>query len=548
MPHDCSIACIRATKNDRVKAMWCSCFFAILPSILFFCCLPSGQAFELKPEHVAVVYNIRSPHGKELAETYVKLRNVPQGNLVALDCSENETITREEFEETIRQPLRDVALSRGWWMATGRANDPMVARKIFAIVLMSGMPMKVDAVPVEPNAPNDPKSKSKKKPLPPTLTDASAVDSDLAMLAFDDVPTQGMVQNVYYQRDEEFVGAGIPYFLVTRIDAPSKDICLSMMYDAIDVEKVGLWGWLLVDRGGPYAEGDAWMDNIARDGAKSGIPLSVDEWGETLPLNYPANDNIGIYFGWYAGGVNGPFLEKSFRFKRGAVAVHLHSYSASTVRVDNQCWVGPLLSKGAIVTVGNVYEPYLGTSHHLDTFFNRLLRGYTVAEAGAMSISVWSWQNVVFGDPLYRPFDAMVKERLIKTEQDKYFQAWHVARKTWGDKPQKMKNQLELATQRPASRLFFAEALGNLAMQEKDNISAERNFSKALASATKTKDRMRLRMQLAEIQRRKGDKKQCLIHLKTLQGGYPDATWTPAVLEWQNRLEPPPPTPPPPHS
>ncbi|MEG2971790.1 MAG: hypothetical protein RR808_10015, partial [Akkermansia sp.] len=84
--------------------------------------------------------------------------------------------------------------------------------------------------------------------------------------------------------------------------------------------------------------------------------------------------------------------------------------------------------------------------------------------------------------------------------------------------------------------------------QEKDNISAERNFSKALASSTKTKDRMRLRMQLAELQRRKGDKKQCLIHLKTLQGGYPDATWTPAVLEWKNRLEPPSPIPPPPHS
>jgi uncharacterized protein (TIGR03790 family) len=47
-----------------------------------------------------------------------------------------------------------------------------------------------------------------------------------------------------------------------------------------------------------------------------------------------------LYFGWYAGAVNGPFTVPVFRFPPGAIAVHIHSYSAQSLRSDKQYWCG----------------------------------------------------------------------------------------------------------------------------------------------------------------------------------------------------------------
>ena len=341
----------------------------------FFCfVLSSGFSFELKPEHVAIVYNEDSPDGRFLAEAYAELRKVPSENLVALSCSLDEVISRDSYHKTIREPLLRAALAKKWWSFSSGKRDEINDRRIFAIVLMKGMPLKIA---------EDPALKKVG-----TQTDAAAVDSELALLAFGDVPAPGMIMNSYYEKDEEIIGSGFPYFLVSRIDSPDRETCLSMMHDAVDVEKRGLWGWLVVDKGGPYTQGDQWMDKIVTAGEDAGIPVMLDEWGYTLPSHYPLGNDTAVYFGWYTDAVNGPFLAKQFRFKRGAIAAHLQSFSAATVRSKDQYWVGPLLSRGAAVTLGNVFEPYLDTTHHFDLFFDRLLKGYTVAEAAGMSIRV----------------------------------------------------------------------------------------------------------------------------------------------------------------
>ena len=38
--------------------------------------------------------------------------------------------------------------------------------------------------------------------------------------------------------------------------------------------------------------------------------------------------SAALYFGWYDWNVSGPFLNPRFRFRKGAVAMHLHSFSA----------------------------------------------------------------------------------------------------------------------------------------------------------------------------------------------------------------------------
>jgi hypothetical protein len=119
--------------------------------------------------------------------------------------------------------------------------------------------------------------------------------------------------------------------------------------------------------------------------------------------------DCALYFGWYTETISGPFAQFDFQFVPGAVAVHIHSFSASTLHDEHANWAGPLLTKGAAATIGNVYEPYLQLTPHLNIFSDRLLHGFTFAESAYMSVQTLSWMSVMVGDPLYRPYAAWLQ-------------------------------------------------------------------------------------------------------------------------------------------
>jgi hypothetical protein len=135
------------------------------------------------------------------------------------------------------------------------------------------------------------------------------------------------------------------------------------------------------------------------------VPLIFEDTPDVFPASYPMTD-CALYYGWYSERMVGPFTQADFQFPPGAIAVHIHSYSASTLHDENANWAGPLLTKGAAATIGNVYEPYLQLTAHLDVLNDRLLHGFTFAESAYMSSPVLSWMSVMVGDPLYRPYAA----------------------------------------------------------------------------------------------------------------------------------------------
>lgn len=114
--------------------------------------------------------------------------------------------------------------------------------------------------------------------------------------------------------------------------------------------------------------------------------------------------DCALYYGWRTDNASGPFAQSTFRFVPGAVAVHIHSFSGATLRDPNSHWVAPLLARGAAATLGNVYEPFLQFTSHVNILNDRLLHGFTFAESAYASINVLSWMSVMVGDPLYRPF------------------------------------------------------------------------------------------------------------------------------------------------
>jgi len=63
-----------------------------------------------------------------------------------------------------------------------------------------------------------------------------------------------------------------------------------------------------------------------------------------------------------------------------------------------------MLKDGITATMGAVDEPYLAAFPKPDRFFGQLINGKCLAEAYYRTKPYNSWQMVLIGDPLYRPF------------------------------------------------------------------------------------------------------------------------------------------------
>jgi hypothetical protein len=100
-----------------------------------------------------------------------------------------------------------------------------------------------------------------------------------------------------------------------------------------------------------------------------------------------------------------------YQFPPGAIALHIHSFSAGTLRSPHIGWSAPLIARGVTATVGNVFEPYLTLTHHPEMLLRALARGATLGEAAYYSLSALSWQAILIGDPLYRPFAVSFDEQ-----------------------------------------------------------------------------------------------------------------------------------------
>ena len=436
---------------------------ALLPSLL--------GAAPPPPETVAVLYNSDLEESAELARYYADQREIPIENLVGLSMPKPSEITREQYQNEIRDPLAREFGRREWWKL---GKDPQgtelpVRNKIRVLVTIRGVPLKIKRTKDPSVPPPDPKAPKPAKPNAQQMmkrVNEASVDAELCLLGVSGMPIAGPITNRYHRSERGFATADMPYMmLVGRIDAADDDTCRRMIDDALAVEESGLWGRAYVDIANKFPQGDNWLKAVAKMCAEKGIPTVVDSFNDTLPTNYPMTD-AAIYFGWYAEHVNGPFRAANFRFRRGAVAMHLHSFSAWQLRDPSRNWCAPLLARGACATVGNVYEPFLGMTHDLEIFLDRLLDGHTLVEAAYMATLGLSWQNVVIGDPLYRPFIHLdgTGEKLIP---DREFRALRIARMRWGEEPKLLEEKLRKAAEKmPSATLLEALGLHKLAAGE----------------------------------------------------------------------------------
>ena len=229
------------------------------------------------------------------------------------------------------------------------------------------------------------------------------MDSELSLLAQNDYPINASIPNPLYGNDQPTDYARAQVVKVSRLDGPTVAQAAHLVDLAVEAERTGLLGRAYVDIAGPHENGNRWLETTASLINSTGLDLSVTRGPETMGVTARI-DAPALYFGWYAPNLNGPFALPGFRFPPGAIAVHIHSYSAETLRSESERWCGPLVARGATATLGNVFEPYLEYLHRPEYFMEALARGYDLVDAAFYALPVLSWQAIVIGDPLYRPF------------------------------------------------------------------------------------------------------------------------------------------------
>jgi len=487
---------------------------------------------------VALLYNSADAESRELAMFYQKARSIPSENLIGLDLPKAKDITRQQYEDTLQNPLREIFDDRRWWSRAYDSDKGVtipVRNQIQVLVTFRGVPLRIKPAPkpevAEASAPQDPVADR----------DEAAVDSELSMIGVEGVPITGVMQNRFFKSEISHREAKLPFLILTaRIDAASKATCERMISDAIAVEKSGLWGRGYIDIANKFPQGDAWLQSIASESAGFGIPTVVDGFNETMPKNYPMLD-ASIYYGWYDWHVGGPFLNPSFRFRKGAVAVHLHSFSAEQLQDSKKNWCAPLLEKGAAVSVGNVYEPYLHLTHHLEILHQRLLAGHTWVESAWMAMPVCSWQGVLLGDPLYRPFLHRSGSGEI-LEPDIEFRALRAAVLQWPKSSHERQGQLAHAADRMQSGIL-AETMGLELTASGRHPEATTWFLRARSFYQNTPDKMRIDFHMIAMDRKSGRKESALKAIRDARMRYGPIPEAEALTPWELLLDPPPPPP-----
>jgi len=493
--------------------------------------------------HALVVFNKADPDSQSLAETYAKARSIPPDRVIGLQCALTEEISRADFEATIRKPLEELFQSRGWMKRQENfLPNPVLGLEgtvpvqqsrenpIWVMVLMRGMPLKIA---------EDPTILAPENLMPQLRANAASVDSELALLPIQGLPLYGLIANPYFadKRIRPFTSFFANYLImVTRLDGPSPGIVRRMIQDAVEVEKTELTGRAFFDlrsiekKDDPYRLGDEWIERAALLFQARGFEVEIDRRPEVAP-KYAPWDQIAFYAGWYTGDFQGPFELPTTRFRRGAIAYHIHSFSAETVRSETKNWVGPLLSHGATATMGAVYEPYLRFTPDISLFVSALLSGLSFAEAAYQSQLALSWMVTFVGDPLYRPFPRNFYENLDAAQTSNSPDLpWFRLRKARllanaGSLSETKSAVAKLVEDFPKNEIIL-EGGADIDKDLNEKKDAAQLYEQALdlIGDKEPRDRLRLLMKLAELNRRDDKPKEALKLYERLMVEYPEAS------------------------
>ena len=371
---------------------------------------------QINPEKVYLVVNKSAADSHEVAKLYCSLRGVPETNIIEIDIRDAAKISRKEYFEKIENPLVKELVSRGAVKASplgvqdeaGRDKYAFMSHDIDFIILCKGVPYGVNSTDPNKTQAGAPNSYS-------VASDASSVDSELAARFVNSKTLKGPLKNPVFGN---ISGKNLfsPYGImrVARLDGAEYADVENSLKGAILAEKEGLRGRGYIDKSLREKTGDMWLESAGKIIRDMDFDVSVDEGRPLFGFEHRF-DGIAIYFGWYRSIMCNYFIEDGFHFAPGAVGFHIYSFSAVDMRKRTN-WTPGFVYLGSGMTVGNVYEPFLGATHRPDIMMQALAAGLSAGEAAYASIPVLSWQNIYVGDPMYSPFKVSLEEQLKRID------------------------------------------------------------------------------------------------------------------------------------
>ncbi|HRU06313.1 MAG TPA: TIGR03790 family protein, partial [Candidatus Brocadiia bacterium] len=333
------------------------------------------------PDSVVLVVNDNAPESLRVAMRYVETRGTPKENICHLRCPKGEVVSWEEFEASIRKPLARFLLETG------------LARRASYLVTTYGVPLRISARPA-PDA---------------MMTEGASVDSELCLVARDHA-LRGPLPNRYLYRDEPFNPARFGMFLVTRLDGPTAEAAMGLIDSAALAEQAQTFG----RRGFAYFDLSPEQNRVGGGGVDESMMANY-RWMERESQMRPRlrlestdremdepNECPAAFF--YMGRGAGIYHKRTFTWLHGAVGVHIHALSARSLRRPDQSWLAAAVQNGLAAGIGTVAQPGAMGVNTMNSLYRYLHAGYNWAESAYMSTRWLSWQTVVVGDPLYRPF------------------------------------------------------------------------------------------------------------------------------------------------
>ena len=392
--------------------------------------VPSERTLALEPQEILIIANGHIAESVEIARYYCQAREVPKANILSLPLGPklSETISRRDYERLLVEPIREEFDTR------------QLLGKIKCLLTVYGVPIKVGPrgalteqtgarqklqamaervkTKVEQLKQDGRAASSEYEQANHQLTQLqggiaridggeshASVDSELSMVLFDSYELYRWQPNVLKKDVNDFLGLRFRTLMVSRLDGPDYGIVKGLIDKAITAEKTGLKGTAYIDSRGIIRK-DLYghFDQSLRDTAlctKSQTELPVVE-EQTAELFAPGScPRTALYCGWYS-------VKKyvdAFDFVDGAIGYHIASFEAVNLRDPNSSeWCPSMLKRGITATLGPVAEPYLHAFPEPKAFFSELYEGKCLVEAYYRTQPLNSWQLLLIGDPLYRPF------------------------------------------------------------------------------------------------------------------------------------------------
>jgi len=392
--------------------------------------------FALEPDEILVIANRNVAASGRIARYYCKKRRVPEENILylSLGMSLDDTISRDDYERQLIEPIRKELFTR---ILPGKVGP----KPIRCLLTTYGVPIKVEkrgtligtedrlkelaelanqeknriarleqSISVGNKQDSSERKKSSQKLVSLQLeidringkeTNAS-VDSELSMVSFGSYDLYRWQPNMLKGDGR---GPSVRTLMVSRLDGPDYKIVKGLVDKAITAEKTGLKGIAYIDsRGIVKRDLYGYFDQSLRDLAmltrlRTELPITEER---TEKLFAPGScPRTAIYCGWYS-------LKRyidAFDFVDGAIGYHISSLEAVDLRDPNSTqWCPAMLTHGITATLGAVAEPYLHSFPEPRAFFLELYKGNCLVEAYYRTKPFNSWQLVLIGDPLYRPF------------------------------------------------------------------------------------------------------------------------------------------------